>query len=200
MGVDDQTMAAYAQAAERYAQGFARTKDSDQEDDYAAFTARLSPGARVLDLGCGPAHWTARLLRDGFAAEGWDASPEMAAHACTAYGITVRVARFEDLQTCGPYDGIWANFSLLHAPQRAFADLLTMVHGALVPDGTLSLGMKLGVGEARDTLGRFYAYYSEDALRHYLTDAGFTVLRCRKGNGEGLAGGVETFVVMTAHA
>lgn len=200
MDVDEQTLAAYAQAAGRYAQGFARTKDTDQEDDYAAFIARLTPGARVLDLGCGPGHWTARMVQDGFAAEGWDASAQMAAHARATYDIDVRIARFEDLQDCPPYDGIWANFSLLHAPKAAFARLLTLVHSALARDGTLSLGMKLGQGERRDNLGRFYAYYSEDALHSHLTDAGFTVLRCRKGNGEGLAGGVETFVVMTAHA
>lgn len=198
--VDAQTIAAYAQAAARYAQGFARTKDTDQEDDYAAFATRLTPGARVLDLGCGPGHWTARMLHDGFAAEGWDASPEMAEQARAAYGIDVRVASFADLQDCPPYDGIWANFSLLHAPKADFPGLLRLVHAALTAGGTLSLGMKLGEGERRDSLGRLYAYYSKDALHSHLTKAGFTVLRSHQGDGKGLAGGVETFAVMTAHA
>lgn len=197
---DPETLKAYAEAAERYGQGFARTKDTDQEADYAAFTARLPAGGKVLDLGCGPGHWTARMLGDGFAAQAMDASPEMADYARKAYGITVTQGLFDDMPTDGSFDGVWANFSLLHAPKAEFPRYLDMVHQALRPGGTLSIGMKLGTGEARDSLGRFYAYYSQDALADHLDTAGFTVLRARQGNGKGLAGHDDTFVVMTAHA
>ncbi len=60
--------------------------------------------------------------------------------------------------------------------------------------------MKIGAGEARDTLGRFYTYYTEEELKERLAESGFTVTQTRRGNGEGLAGGVETFVILTAHA
>ncbi len=196
---DSETLAVYARAAADYAKGFARSKDTDQEADYAAFTERLHEGARVLDLGCGPGHWAARLCDDGYQTDALDASAEMAEHARTTYGLEVTVGPFEALETQGQYDGIWANFSLLHVPRTDFPAELARVKHALKPGGTLSIGMKLGIGEGRDSLGRFYAYYSEDELRQLLSDAGFTVLRSRRGNGEGLAGGVETFVVMTAH-
>ena len=48
--------------------------------------------------------------------------------------------------------------------------------------------MKLGEGESRDALGRFYTYYGEDELLTYLTDAGLTVLRQVRGQGKGLSG------------
>lgn len=197
---DAQTLKAYAEAAARYAAGFARTKNTDQEADYAAFIALLPPNARVLDLGCGPGHWTARMRGDGYRAEGMDASPEMASQAAASYGLEVKVQDFAALNATAAFDGIWANFSLLHAPKREFPAHLQRIHRALRPKGALSLGMKLGDGEARDSLGRFYAYYSEDALLALLQAAGFSVVKTRCGNGKGLAGQDETFVVVTAHA
>jgi SAM-dependent methyltransferase len=196
---DKETLAVYARAASDYARGFARSKDTEQEEDYAAFTNRLPVGARVLDLGCGPGHWAARLRDDGYDTDALDASEEMADHARTTYGLEVTVGPFELLEPCAQYDGIWANFSLLHVPRADFPTELARIKRALTPRGTLSIGMKLGSGEGRDSLGRFYAYYGEEELRQLLTDAGFIVLRSRKGNGKGLAGAEETFVVMTAH-
>ncbi|MCT4607843.1 MAG: class I SAM-dependent methyltransferase [Pelagimonas sp.] len=197
---DKETLAAYATAARRYAEGFTSKKDTNQEEDYAAFTAHLPAGGRVLDFGCGPAHWAARFAGDGYVATALDASPEMAALALEKYGLTVRVGAFEDLTDVAVYDGIWANFSLLHAPRADFAGHLDRIHRAIKPGGVLSLGMKLGQGEGRDSLGRFYTYYSQEDLEEALRTAGFTPFRSRRGNGEGLAGGVETFVVLSAHA
>lgn len=196
---DRETLAAYAKAAEKYGKGFAATKNTPQDSDYAAFVAGLRPAAHVLDLGCGPGQWAARLQQDGFTVTAVDASAEMAEYAQSTYGLNVQIAVFEDLAATPTYDGVWANFSLLHAPKSAFPAHLKRVHSALRPKGMLSLGMKLGEGEGRDTLGRFYSYYSEKELRTHLAEAGFTVLRSRCGNGHGLAGAEETFVVLTAH-
>ena len=90
--------------------------------------------------------------------------------------------------------------SMQHAPRSEFPGHLLRLHNALRPRGMLALGMKLGTAEGRDELGRFYAYYSEDELRTLLSEAGFTPLGARRGNGKGLAGAEETFIVLTAHA
>ncbi|MBE1295165.1 class I SAM-dependent methyltransferase [Phycobacter azelaicus] len=196
---DKETLAVYARAAADYAKGFARSKDTEQEEDYAAFTNRLPVGARVLDLGCGPGHWAARLRDDGYDTDALDASEKMAEHARMAYGLEVSVGSFSTLKAERTYDGIWANFSLLHVPRTDLPTELERIKRALKPGGTFSIGMKLGSGEGRDSLGRFYAYYGEEELKQLLTEAGFAVFRSRKGNGKGLAGAEETFVVMTAH-
>ncbi|MCG7630460.1 class I SAM-dependent methyltransferase [Epibacterium sp. MM17-32] len=197
---DEETMAVYAKAAEDYAKGFARAKDTDHEQDYGTFVAGLPAGGTVLDLGCGPGHWAARFRDDGYRVAAVDASPEMAAYALATYGVEVSVAEFEDIAVEGVFDGIWAFFSLLHAPRDDFPTHLMRLRRALKPGGRLALGMKLGEGEGRDDLGRFYAYYREEELRDILEFFGFTIVNVSRGNGQGLAGAEETFVVLTAHA
>ncbi|NIZ15598.1 trans-aconitate 2-methyltransferase [Phaeobacter sp. HF9A] len=197
---DPETMEAYAKAAEDYAKGFARAKDTFHEPDYAAFVAGLPEGGTVLDLGCGPGHWAARLRDDGYRVAAVDASPEMAAYAQATYGIEVSVADFEDIAVEAMFDGIWAFFSLLHVPRDDFPTHLLRLRRALKPGGRFTLGMKLGEGEGRDELGRFYSYYRTEELQDILGVLGFTVLHTRFGDGKGLAGAEESFVVVTAHA
>jgi hypothetical protein len=60
--------------------------------------------------------------------------------------------------------------------------------------------MKLGTGEKRDDLGRFYTYYTAQELKDILTQAGFTLTFEREGQEKGLAGDVEPFIMMSAHA
>ena len=196
---DQETMQAYASAANEYADKFADADNENQEADLHAFLHFIPAGGRVLDLGCGPGHWAAKLQDLGLFVDAMDASPEMARMAKSRFDLDVQVGAFEDLTVKNRYNGIWANFSLLHAPRADFPKHLARIHRALRSGGCLSIGMKIGTGEHRDHLGRFYAYYGEQELRDLLTDAGFTVTRSRLGNGKGLAGSDDTFVVMTAH-
>ncbi|PSL17850.1 class I SAM-dependent methyltransferase [Shimia abyssi] len=197
---DKETLDVYAGAARQYADGFAKPADKFHDPDFDAFVSALPEGGHVLDLGCGPGHWAARFANHGFLVSATDASPEMAALAKDDFGIDATVATFDDLVAKGVYDGIWANFSLLHAPRAAFPGYLARVYTALKPGGVFHIGMKLGEAEGRDSLGRFYAYYGEDELKSLLGEAGFKVTRSRRGNGKGLAGGEETYVIVTAHA
>ncbi len=199
MSNDTETIAAYTRAAQDYANGFARKKDPDQVPDATAFLEHVPDGGHILDLGCGPGQWAASFRDAGYSVDATDATQEMADLALERYGIEVRVEPFEALDAVAEYDGIWANFSLLHAPRADFPTHLSRIHRALRPGGALHLGMKLGSGEARDRLGRFYTYYGEGELTELVEAAGFTVTQTRHGNGEGLAGGIETFVVLTAH-
>lgn len=198
---DRETMQVYAKAAAQYAAKFACVDDIDvdQQADLAAFFALMPEGGRVLDLGCGPGQWAARIKAAGFDVMATDASAEMVALAKSDFDVKAKVATFEALTDMAQFDGIWANFSLLHASRADFPSHLARVHRALRPGGAFHIGMKLGSGEKRDTLGRFYAFYGENELKSLLAEAGFTVTRSRRGNGKGLAGGVETFVILTAH-
>lgn len=198
---DARTLAVYAQAAARYAQGARRAKDIDQSADLARFIAALpDPGGPVLDLGCGPGHWAAALRGAGLTVEASDASPEMAALAQRDHGIAVRVETFEALDGPACYRGIWANFSLLHAPRARLSGLLARAHRALRPGGAFHLAMKLGDGEGRDDLDRFFAYWGEDELAALLIAAGFAPIHRRTGAGSGLAGAPSTYVVILSHA
>lgn len=201
MSVDAETMAVYAGAARQYAEmTLPRPEDRMFDPDLTAFLARIPKGGRVLDLGCGPGHWAAQMRDAGFEVDAVDASPEMVELAQNDHSLDARVALFEDLPSRATYDGIWANFSLLHAPKSAFPDHLARVHAALKPGGTFHIGMKLGEDEGRDRLGRFFSYYREDELHDLLQQAGFTPRQSRRGNGKGLAGGEETYVVVLSDA
>jgi hypothetical protein len=59
--------------------------------------------------------------------------------------------------------------------------------------------MKLGTGEQRDTIGRFYAYYTQAELTNHLKTAGFSVNRFGTGQSKGLAGFPEPWIIITAH-
>lgn len=197
---DDRTIGIYDDRAGEYAELFTGKTDAGEEADFHTFTSRLQEDGTVLDLGCGPGHWAARFRDAGFRVAALDASPEMAEAARALHGIEVIIAGFEALDAEAVFDGIWAYFSLLHVPRAELAIHLSSVRRALTKGGTLCLAMKLGEGEGRDELGRFYAYYSEEELCGKLKAAGFTVLNSRRGEGEGLAGAVQKFVVLTAHA
>ncbi|MEL6522844.1 MAG: class I SAM-dependent methyltransferase [Pseudomonadota bacterium] len=195
---DKETLDVYDAKAAEYARRFPGERT---DPTLQGFMAKLPEGGRVLELGCGPGRTAAALIAAGFEVDAVDASAGMAAEAKAQFGVTVRVATFDQIEGTGLYDGIWANFSLLHAPRADFPRHLAALHQAAKPKGRLHIGMKLGSGEKRDSLGRHYAYYGEEELRSLLTTAGFTVETTELGESEGLAGGgKEPFAIIAAHA
>ncbi|MGZ9809454.1 class I SAM-dependent DNA methyltransferase [Pseudoroseicyclus sp. H15] len=165
----------------------------------AAFTERLPPGAAVLDLGCGSGASAAALIAQGFAVTGIDASAGLLAEArAAAPGATFRQASFAELDEVAAYDGIWANFSLLHAARNALPGHLAAVARALRPGGLLHLGMMTGEGDRRDGLGRHYSYYAPEELRALLAAAGFHELSATEGRGRSTAGDEIGWIVLLA--
>jgi trans-aconitate methyltransferase len=194
---DPETIRVYDDRATEYAD----LTDSNISDDpnLAAFIAACPAGGRVLDLGCGPGAAAAAMVQAGLKVEATDASSEMVAMAARHPGVTARQAVFDDISGSDIYDGIWASFSLLHAPRTDFPSHLKALHKALKPGGTFWIGMKTGTGQARDTLGRLYTYYTAPELDTYLTEAGFTPRSHKVGTGKGLDGKEAEYILVTAH-
>ncbi|WP_370073911.1 class I SAM-dependent DNA methyltransferase [Salipiger bermudensis] len=192
---DDRTLAVYAKRARDYA----NLQPDAPFETLSAFIARLPEGARVLDLGCGPGHDSGHMAKAGLAVEALDASPEMVALARASHGVDARQGRFDDLDAHARYDGIWASFSLLHAPRAAMPRHLAAIVRALKPGGLLGLSLKEGTGEGRDRLGRFYTFYTEDDLRALLADVGLTIRDVTRGEGRGLDGSASTWISVLAH-
>lgn len=184
MSADEETLAVYnAQAAE-----YAAMEGGQPENGLNEFLSSLLPDARILDLGCGTGQSARRMMDAGFAVDAVDASPAMIAQA-RARGVEARLARFEHISGSQLYHGIWANYSLLHAPRSQMAPTLARLHLAMKPNGLLHLGLKLGEDEERDALGRFYTYYSEAEIVGLLHSAGFTPMQSDQRNTKGgLAG------------
>lgn len=192
MSVDRRTLEVYDARAADYA---ARFGSGGEDVHLLAFVAELAPGARVLDLGCGPGSASALMAAEGHRPDPVDASAAMVALA-QERGLPARQASFDDIAGEGPYEAVWANFSLLHAARAALPGHLAALHDALVPGGLLHIGMKTGAGEHRDSLGRLYTYVGLQELRELLQAAGFAIHAEEEGAGAGLSGDHSTWVVM----
>lgn len=194
---DPDTLKAYAAKAQDYANLVSRTTP---DDDLQAFLDAMPKGGRVLDLGCGPGN-SARMMREaGLKVEASDASPEMVAIARDRHNIDARLETFDDLSATAHYDGIWANFSLLHAPRADMPRHLSAIHKALKTGGLLHIGLKTGDTEDRDEVGRLYVYYTELELRDLLETAGFRINTIRHGEMTGFLRGPAPFMIVTAYA
>ncbi|WP_338550302.1 class I SAM-dependent DNA methyltransferase [Roseovarius phycicola] len=197
MSQDDETIRVYSAEADRYAKVF-----TPPENDPAlmAFLESLSPNSALLDLGCGPGFAAAYMAKAGHSVTATDATPEMVEMAAAHPGVTAELATFDDISGTDIYDGIWANFCLLHAPRADLPKHLSALSKALKPRGLFHIGMKTGAGEKRDSIGRLYTYVTEDELRGLLRDAGLTSLDSHTGADPGLDGTVAPWVTMLARA
>lgn len=197
MSADSRTIAAYEANAEAYSKRFRVVRLTRP---LKAFIDRLPEGARVLDLGCGPGDASAHLRDAGMHLDAIDASPAMVAMANDRHGIGARLGTFDDVDAVAVYDGVWANFSLLHAPRADLPRHLAAIRRALKPGGLFHIAMKTGTGEIRDRLGRSYTYVGRQELAALLADAGFTVIAAANGRERGLAGTLDPFVIFRARA
>lgn len=195
MSADDETLAIYNAKAAEYAKLTARAA---REPDMIRFMDHLTPGGSVLDLGCGPGGHAATLADAGFSVDAWDASSEMVALAAKEPGVEAKVASFDDLTAHDTYDGIWANFSLLHADPDKFDAHIEQIARALKPSGFFHIGMKTGTGTKRDPLGRRYTYVTQQTLTASLTGAGLVPLAERTGEDLGLDGVMAKWITMLA--
>ncbi|GAB5446869.1 class I SAM-dependent DNA methyltransferase [Gymnodinialimonas sp.] len=193
---DDQTLSVYQARADGYADlGITPTQATALE----VFTAALPPKAHVLDLGCGPGLHARAMMDQGHSVDAIDATQAFV-DAALANGVTARLATFDDITAEDAYDGIWASFSLLHAPRADVPRYLKALAVALRPGGAFFLGMKIGEGEHRDGIGRHYCYFTTAELTGMLADLGLTVTETFEGAEAGFAGTVDPFVLIHAKA
>ncbi len=170
---------AFDEIGERYDEAFPH-----KEGQLAAgswLIERLSPGARVLDVGCGTGLPTARQLCDaGLRVTGVDISPGMLALA----RANVPEAEFVqadalDFTETG-FDAAVAFFSLLMLGRTDIKESLGRIHDALKPGGEFLLSMvEADLDDAPlPFLGSpiRVSGYLRDELRAVVDSAGFTVL------------------------
>lgn len=164
-----------------------------------AFADAVIADGYVLDLGSGPGSDSAFFMRAGLKVRALDATPAFVDHALES-GVDAHLGTFDDVTEVAEYDGIYASFSLLHATRADFPRHLAAIHRALKPNGIFFLGLKLGTGEHRDDLDRYYTYFSQTEIEGALARAGFAIDRITTGVGKGLAGSYDGFILVLAHA
>ena len=192
---DRKTISFYDTAAERYASVFESGTPSAQ---LIEFMSLLPENAEVLDLGCGPARASVHMRTAGFRPDPVDASQGMIDLANDTHQIGARYLTFDQIDMVSAYDGVWANFSLLHAPRVDLPLIFNAISTAIRPCGVLHAGMKTGQGESRDRLNRRYTYVTVEELENMVGAAGFDVIAIEEGQEVGCAGTNDPFVVMRA--
>jgi trans-aconitate methyltransferase len=96
------------------------------------------PGERILDLGCGTGHLTARIAEAGADVVGLDSSPEMIAEAKRNFpALEFIVGDAREFRFEKPFDAVFSN---------------AMLHWVLEPESVVQ-----SIGEALKTGGRFVA-------------------------------------------
>ncbi len=194
---DPDTLKVYATQAADYA---AFSSDHLSRDPLlTAFIAALPAGGHALDLGCGPGAAAAVMAGAGLHVHATDAVAEMIALVPAHPHIRAEVHTFDQISGTDLYDGIWANYSLLHAPREQLPTILRALHTALKSGGQLHIAMKLGDTTDRDSIGRQYTYVTEAELRSLLTAAGFTPTKKHEGRDKGLDGTYADWIALAAY-
>lgn len=174
--------AGYDRLAERYWRWASEIEDDPRHRMTAELMRRLAPGARVLDLGCGPGIPSTRVLAEGFVVTGVDGSESQLrlarANVPAASFILADFAAME-LPT-GSFDAVTAFYSISHVPRLAHAALFRRITRWLVPGGWFLAS--LGATDSPDWTGpwldtpMFFSAYDADTNRDLLRAAGFELI------------------------
>ena len=115
----------------------------DDEDDTALVRRHLTGLAGpVLDLGCGPGHWTAYLHSLGAEVTGVDPVPEFIAYAQATYtGPVFRLGSMTEVDVPEhSAAGILSWYSTIHVPPPDLGGVLAEFRRLLAPSGVLVAG------------------------------------------------------------
>lgn len=189
-GIDDRTIAtqnqkAYDALAASYARQWAKAPDLPLADEFLA----MLNGSKILDVGCGPGHYSSYFIDRGYRVEAIDTSSEM-----------LRLARERDPRILArmldmsrldypenEFDGLWVCASLPHIPRQAVGKVLQGFRRILKPDGCMLVNAIIGqldhrverpeeMGGNYGEPGRFFQWYPTPvAFKEILEEAGFKI-------------------------
>jgi SAM-dependent methyltransferase len=147
---------------------FKTTVNLDLRELYERFLKELSPGANILDAGCGSGRDTKAFLNRGYRVTSIEASPELARLATVFTAHSCGILLFQDMDFREEFDGIWACASLLHVPKHETKDVLFRFIQALKPGGIFYVSLKEGDAERVAADGRFFSDYTAESFRNII--------------------------------
>lgn len=173
------TADAYAARAHEYAELLGSIEAMAPQDRQRIESWAGAVDGPILDVGCGPGHWTAHLASLGHEVLGIDPVPEFVEIARRAHpGIDYRVGSFADLpHQRGPWGGVLAWYSLIHCPPEDVPGVLAMMRDALRPAGQILLGVF--DGDRQESFDHAVApaqFWPIAEMAKLVEGAGFTIL------------------------
>ena len=139
-----------------------------------AFRDRLTPGARLLEIGAGTGQDSAYFQEEGLAVVAADLSAEMVEH-CRAKGIEAHVMDFLHLNfPVGSFDAVFAMNCLLHVPNHDLPAVLAAIRAVLRPGGLFFVGVYGGDESTEGPIDgdehvppRFFSWRTDEQLLGY---------------------------------
>lgn len=167
---------ARARAADYYATNAIEyceeTSKFDVGDLYRPFIEYLSPGAHILDLGCGSGRDSNAFREMGYIVTSVDGSPEIATWASAFTGYPVAVKSFQQIDHQEEYDAVWASASLLHCHQDQLQDVILRIVESLKKKAVAYMSFKWGESPSIDDRGRHFTNQTAKSLKLLLVNVG----------------------------
>ena len=157
------------------------------------FAGMVSRGGRVLEIGSGSGRDAGALERAGLSVRRTDITPAfveiLRSGGHQADQLDPLYDDLADPAAPGtPYDGVWADASLLHVDRDDLPTVLTRLARATRRGGTLFVSVKEGDGEDWSTHGnvttpRFFTFWRDEPLRSVMEAAGWSVREVLRSEG-----------------
>jgi ubiquinone/menaquinone biosynthesis C-methylase UbiE len=172
----------YSKIAQIYADAF--FNDTRDLPFIKQLAARLKPGDRVLDLGCGPGQFSKWLSEQGFAVEGIDNSPEMLAIARSKVpAVSFRQMDMRQLDFADhSFHAVLSAYSIIHIPSSELPGVLLEIRRVLKPGGLALFITQQGEPDrvVDDPLLEgtkvFVNFFAKNRLNQFLSDADFKMV------------------------
>ena len=164
--MNNKTLDFYNKNAENFVSG---TVSVDFKQTQDKFLNRLKPNGYILDFGCGSGRDTKYFLKSGFQVDAIDGSSELCKIASEYTGLEVKQMLFQELDSIGKYDGIWACSSILHLPKKELKLVLRKMGTALKENGIIYTSFKYGEFEGERN-GRYFTDFTIEMFTFFLQD------------------------------
>lgn len=170
---------AYGSRAEEYVEALGSVEQMHDADRWLIeqWTRYLSPGS-VLDVGCGPGHWTSFLHDQGIDVEGLDVTSEFIDSARVRFPeVPFRVGSFTHTKAPdSSVSGVLAWYSLIHEHPEELPSTVAEFSRVLRPGGRLLIGFFEGISAEPFPHAIATAYYwSVEAMSLMVNQAGLGV-------------------------
>ncbi len=171
---------AYAERSAEYIECFGRIETAAEVDRLAVLNWALQFDGPLVDVGCGPGHWTSYLAHHGLNVTGIDPTAEFIAaarqrHPEVDFEIGCAEGLAFDDETL---DGILSWYSLIHTRPESIDAALTEFVRCLRPGGSLAIGFFAGIECVPFDHAVTTAYYwPVEQLSECIEACGFAVTR-----------------------
>ncbi|MBV8561456.1 MAG: class I SAM-dependent methyltransferase [Actinobacteria bacterium] len=175
--------AGYDEIGEAFAEWRKRFANDPRREWEDELVARLEPGARVLELGCGSGTEETKRLAARFRLTGVDISERQVERARLAVPDAEFVcADVTELELpAGSFDAVASFYVFNHIPRELLKPLLLKIHEWLVPGGWLLTAF--GQSDTEDWTGdwlgapTFFSSYPPEFNSRLVREAGFAAIR-----------------------